>query len=363
MAPPDNNNNIEEASCAGASWIPEEDTSTVFSLTTRGSAPNLLETMVDEEEPGVMVPAVATTCPSSQRGSAAPAGGLQHRRMEYQQGKNTTKNRLSAVSNMYDRDNKGYLDPTEDALRRMDSQNLGIFANDKVFQIMKTLQEEQQKSAQLLESLRQEHHKTTSLKRAAILLTAFAILLALSNIGTSFAAARLAKDVSINNNSIDLVSKDSGVRVATTPKSITVQMTPLDAPMERRHRRSLQVLETAACEEEAYQANFTNSEEWTTEGDNLSTVNCTALGRIDYDDAVRLYQSFCPEYPGIAATTSCSNIGLDQILLQFGTAVTRILGGPYFPTGGLPGLSSFGVSSPVADECMPYNPNRRRKLT
>jgi len=222
---------------------------------------------------------------------------------------------LSKVSDLYDRDHKGYLDPTEEAMRRMDSKNLGFLDNSKVYQIMQSLQTEQQKSQELIESLQREHQKSMSLKRGVILMSIFAFVLAICNIGTSFAAARLAKDTTVSGD--EMVTTSSGVRVSTTPKDIVLKVNEVQTD-EASRRRHLQQVTDLVCSNVA-------------EG-----VACEVVGQIDYVDAVALYQQFCPAYPNIFSVAECTNIGLGQVLLQCGTRFTRILGGSQFPTRGIP---------------------------
>lgn len=102
--------------------------------------------------------------------------------------------RLSTISAQYDRGNKGYLDDTEKKLRAMDSENLGHLDIHKVYALMQEFQAEQKKAV--------------GLKRSVIALAAFAVLLCLANIGTSFAAAKLAKDTSVESNY--MVVKETG---------------------------------------------------------------------------------------------------------------------------------------------------------
>lgn len=119
----------------------------------------------------------------------------------------TKKTRLSKTSELYDAANKGYLDETEQQLRELDSQHLGHISNAKVYDLM--------------QNMKQEQSKSLNLKKAVIALSVFSFLLALSNIGTSFAAARLAKDTSMDG--FDLTNKD-GVRVAVTDKAVVFQV-------------------------------------------------------------------------------------------------------------------------------------------
>lgn len=90
---------------------------------------------------------------------------------------------LSAVSKLYDVDGDGVLNDAERALRELDTENEGRLSNQKVLQIM-----QQQLALQ---------HQLFSMKRILIGLVAFTVILALSNLGTAFAAASLAKDTSV----------------------------------------------------------------------------------------------------------------------------------------------------------------------
>jgi len=133
---------------------------------------------------------------------------------------------ISLVSKKYDRNNKGYLDETERALRRMDSNNLGYLTVDKLYVLMESLQNEQKKSAELISSLQGQQSKALNLKRAIIGLCCFAVLLALANVGTSFAAASLAKDTEVHGN--ELVIKGTNQRVATSNWLVEVSMRPIE---------------------------------------------------------------------------------------------------------------------------------------
>ena len=149
---------------------------------------------------------------------------------------------LTEVSAMFDRNGKGYLDDTERALRRMDSQDKGFLGIDKVCVIFESLQAEQERSSELLEALREESKKSMNLKMGVIALSCFTLLLALANVGTSFAVAQLVKDTETAHG--DLVVVDGGQRVATTSKLVSFQMDSLD---EDRRRR-LQADTTLMCE-------------------------------------------------------------------------------------------------------------------
>jgi len=156
------------------------------------------------------------------------------------------KRGLTEVSAMFDRNGKGYLDDTERALRRMDSQNQGYLGIDKVCVIFESLQNEQERSSELLEALRDESKKSMNLKKGVIALSIFTILLALANVGTSFAIAKLVKDTQVDNGT-DLTSKASGERIATTSKLVSFEMNSLDETRRRHLQTMYQDLSTFVC--------------------------------------------------------------------------------------------------------------------
>ena len=231
---------------------------------------------------------------------------------------------MSPVSAVYDRTGKGYLDSTELALRKMDSQNLGYVDMNKVFGIMESLQEEQKKSSLLIESLHKEQRRAMSLRKALTGIVIFAVLLACSNVGTSFAAARLAKDTIIYPTSNDLINQANGERIATTNKMIDIKINPitsLDGLPERR-RRHLEEATSLACGRERMNGNGNNGSGNGNNGsgngnngsDNGNGNNgngnggvtvCKLAGQIAYEDAVHLYQQFCPNWPWPDGTFDC----------------------------------------------------------
>lgn len=150
---------------------------------------------------------------------------------------------LTEVSAMFDRNGKGYLDDTERALRRMDSQDKGYLGIDKVCVIFESLQAEQERSSELLEALRDESKKSMNLKMGVIALTCFTLLLALANVGTSFAVAQLVKDTETSRG--DLVATDTSIRVGTTAKLASFEMESLDET--RRHRMLVET--TLMCDQ------------------------------------------------------------------------------------------------------------------
>jgi hypothetical protein len=105
---------------------------------------------------------------------------------------------LSKVSSYYDVGAKGFLTDTEKQMRGMDSDNLGHLTNAQVSSVVtETL------------ALRE---KNDQMKKWIGILGVFVIILALSNLGTAFAAAWLAKDTTVNETG-QLLMKDSDTPV------------------------------------------------------------------------------------------------------------------------------------------------------
>jgi len=120
------------------------------------------------------------------------------------------KARLSTVSKMYDIDGDGQLDEAELAMRRMDTSGRGYLTNEKVLGLM-------------TEQLAQQR-QLFKLKKVIIGLAAVVLLLTLSNLGTSFAAAYLAKDTSVSDKEELVNSK--------TNEALGTQSVVLHVPVE-----------------------------------------------------------------------------------------------------------------------------------
>lgn len=88
--------------------------------------------------------------------------------------------RLSAVSKKYDVNNDGKLDEAEQAMRDLDTEGRGYLTNKEVHSVF---QEQLLLQKQLLFA-----------RRLLIFFAALLIILAVANIGVSFAAANLSKD-------------------------------------------------------------------------------------------------------------------------------------------------------------------------
>jgi hypothetical protein len=116
---------------------------------------------------------------------------------------------LSAVSKMYDIDGDGKLDESEQAMRDMDTDNRGYLTNEKVYKVM-------------LEQMKLQN-EVFSLKRMTMAFVLIIFFLSLATLGTSFAAATLAKDTNVKNGI--LMQKDSNNVVGTSNVAETVILT------------------------------------------------------------------------------------------------------------------------------------------
>lgn len=111
---------------------------------------------------------------------------------------------LSRVSQMYDINGDGMLDEAERAMRELDETGRGYLTNEKVYELMN------------------DHLKMQKdmfrFKKVLIGMTVFIVLLTLSNLGTSLAAAYLAKDTTTNGNN-DLINTRNNEAVSTQTTS------------------------------------------------------------------------------------------------------------------------------------------------
>mmetsp|Transcript_20792 Transcript_20792/g.43402 ORF Transcript_20792/g.43402 Transcript_20792/m.43402 type:complete len:509 (+) Transcript_20792:117-1643(+) len=97
------------------------------------------------------------------------------------------KERLTTISRAYDLDGDGILDEAEQAMRDRDADGRGHLTNEEIYAIVR-------------EQLR-VHKRAGMMKKLIYALIAFVVLLSLSNLGTSVAAAFLAKDVTADDGS------------------------------------------------------------------------------------------------------------------------------------------------------------------
>jgi hypothetical protein len=230
--------------------------------------------------------------------------------------------RLTEVSQKYDRNGKGYLDDTELALRRLDTQGNGFLDIDKVYIIMESLQKEQKNSAELIGAIRKEHKRNMSLKRGVIVLGGFSVLLAISNIGTSFAAARLAQNMKVSSASFDLVAMD-GERLGTTSKEVEFSMTPVQEDLTDERRRHLETISSFVCGAE----------------NAAGKKSCSLKGAITFTQAMQMYRQFCPMWPN--QDNTCQGDGVAKINLNCNGVPSTVFGGNKIPPTG-PTVDTFG---------------------
>lgn len=129
--------------------------------------------------------------------------------------------KLSTVSKMYDVDGDGELDAAELAMRDMDKSNRGYLTNDKVYKMM---QEQMETQRQLFR-----------VKKIVFVLLALVVILAISNLGTSFAAASLAKDTTTSSNA-EVIDKHSNEALSTqtSTETLTIERATVDQDGTRR---------------------------------------------------------------------------------------------------------------------------------
>jgi hypothetical protein len=94
------------------------------------------ESAVDNSTDAAHIPVanIPPTNPSTAESKNVVTGGAKLR-----------NNRLSSISKKYDIGGKGMLDEAEQAMRDMDSENLGYLTNEKVYRILKEQIETQNK--------------------------------------------------------------------------------------------------------------------------------------------------------------------------------------------------------------------------
>jgi hypothetical protein len=127
------------------------------------------------------------------------------------------------TSKMYNVDSDGKLDVVEKALRDMDTNNRGYLTNEnKVYKVM-------------LEQMKLQQ-EVFGLKRMAMVFLAIIFILSLATLGSSFAAATLAKDTNVENG--NLVAKDGGGVVGTS--NVAATFTVMEGVPEDGSGRSLQ---------------------------------------------------------------------------------------------------------------------------
>lgn len=114
---------------------------------------------------------------------------------------------LLLYNTLIDIDGDGQLDEAELALREMDTSGRGYLTNEKVFGLM-------------TEQLAQRR-QLFKLKKVIIGLAAVVVLLTLSNLGTSFAAAYLAKDTTVSDKE-ELVNSKTNEALGTQSMALHI---------------------------------------------------------------------------------------------------------------------------------------------
>eukprot|EP00579_Thalassiosira_antarctica_P009342 CAMPEP_0201912458 /NCGR_PEP_ID=MMETSP0903-20130614/3123_1 /ASSEMBLY_ACC=CAM_ASM_000552 /TAXON_ID=420261 /ORGANISM="Thalassiosira antarctica, Strain CCMP982" /LENGTH=627 /DNA_ID=CAMNT_0048447423 /DNA_START=30 /DNA_END=1910 /DNA_ORIENTATION=+ len=129
--------------------------------------------------------------------------------------------KLAAISKMYDLDGDGELDEAEQIIRDCDVTGRGHLSNDEIKTIVKTHL-----------SAEEDVHLYKRVARGLVCLVA---ILALSNFGSSWASAILAKEVTVESESGTIRATSSGEVVGFQDVAFTVELDPLtDEEFEER---------------------------------------------------------------------------------------------------------------------------------
>ncbi|KAL3764866.1 hypothetical protein ACHAW5_008482 [Stephanodiscus triporus] len=133
----------------------------------------------------------------------------------------TIVRKLSTFSKKYDVNGDGVLDEAEMAMRTMDRSGRGHLTNQQVYSMM---QEQLETQKQLFR-----------VRRIMFVLLGLVVILAVSNLGTSFAAASLAKDVTISS-SAEITDKNTheALSTQTTAEAIEVERVTFEPDGGRR---------------------------------------------------------------------------------------------------------------------------------
>jgi hypothetical protein len=129
--------------------------------------------------------------------------------------------KLSTFSKKYDVNGDGVLDDAEMAMRGMDTSGRGYLTNDKVHALML---EEMKMQKQLFRT-----------RRIALVLLALVVILAVANLGTSFAAASLAKDTT-TSSSAELADKTTHDVLSTQTSVESIELEPAVVAPDGRRR-------------------------------------------------------------------------------------------------------------------------------
>ena len=171
---------------------------------------------------------------------------------------------------------------------------------------------EQKINTELMQTIRAEYKKNTSLRRGLIGVGCFALLLAVANIGTSFVAVKLVKDMEVNQDNNDLTNLN-GQRVATTNKQVEFTFDEITTDTPERRRR-LQSMQNVAC------------------GASENGSNCRLHGVMTNRKNRQIYKQFCPGWPNAANT--CQGDGVERLNINCNGVRATIKGGMYLPPDG-----------------------------
>ena len=127
--------------------------------------------------------------------------------------KQRKKSRLTTCSAMYDFDGTGELDEAQQAMRNKDKDNKGFLTQQEIYEIAR----------EEIAAKRDVH----AAKKAVGGLVCFVFILALSNLGTSFASAILAKETTADSASSTMKIKATGEIMGQQSAGETFDVDPL----------------------------------------------------------------------------------------------------------------------------------------
>ena len=183
---------------------------------------------------------------------------------------------LSRVSAAYDSGNKGYLTAAEQKLREMDKANVGSLNNAQV--------------AQLMEQKLREDEIIKRQRRLLYVLGCMTVLLMVSNLGTAWAAAILAKDTAVDMASGELRINGGGGDEEGSGSAVVVTRAMGDSFLFYNFNASSTVLMNHHLESEQVEEE---------EGDSMVPVGTGTTGTVGGDD-----NSAIADAEGDASTTS-----------------------------------------------------------
>ena len=123
---------------------------------------------------------------------------------------------LSVTSKHYDVGKKGFLTPAEQTMRDMDTHGQGQLTNEQV--------------ASIVEQTMSLRDVNSRLRFWVLALFGAVIILALSNLGTAFAAARLAKDTTVNESTGVMVVKGKNTPVVIRSSGSSIRAVRVTLP-------------------------------------------------------------------------------------------------------------------------------------